>query len=88
MPRPIGSKNQKTIQWDAFGNELIQGGLPRLQSILENADDDTFVKIYIPLLEYFKPKLKRVEMAEGSTPVTHRIVVQWDETPPPVSSVS
>jgi hypothetical protein len=77
MARPIGSKNQKTIDWDTFGRDLIDGGLPRLKSILTECDDDTFIKVYIPLLEYFKPKLKRLEQ---TTPVEKQVIeVRWDE---------
>ncbi|MFM9051816.1 MAG: hypothetical protein ACKOKF_05795, partial [Bacteroidota bacterium] len=61
MPRPVGSKNQKTLDWESFGKELFEGGLPRLQRILQTCDDDDFVRIFIPLLEFFKLKLKRVE---------------------------
>lgn len=80
MARPTGSKNEKTKQWDAFGHELINGGLPRLQRILKECDDDTFVKVYIPLLEYFKPKLKRIEKAHGHDEKTI-IEVSWDDRP-------
>lgn len=77
MARPIGSKNQKTIDWDTFGRNLIDGGLPRLQRIMDESDDDTFLKVYIQLLEYFKPKLKRLE--QTAPDVTHVIQVKWDE---------
>lgn len=61
MARPHGSKNTKTKDWESFGKEMIEGGLPRLNQILENCDDETFLKTYIQLLEFFKPKMKRIE---------------------------
>lgn len=77
MARPIGSKNQKTIDWDTFGRNLIDGGLPRLKRIMDESDDDTFLKVYIQLLEYFKPKLKRLEQATPD--VTRVIEVKWEK---------
>ncbi len=74
MPRPIGSKNQKTKEWEAFGHELIAGGLPRLRQILDTCDDDTFIRVYIPLLEYFKPKLKRIEQENESSETLIRVI--------------
>ena len=73
MPRPIGSKNQKTKEWEAFGHELITGGMPRLRQILDTCDDDTFIRVYIPLLEYFKPKLTRIEQENESSETLIRV---------------
>lgn len=82
MPRPIGSKNEKTKQWDAFGHELIEKGMPRIHSILDTCDDETFIQLYTRLLEYFKPKMKRIETvsAESETII---IVKRTDPTPFP-----
>jgi hypothetical protein len=82
MARKKGSKNQKTLDWEAFGRELIDGGLPRLQKILMTCDDDDFVRIYIPMLEYFKPKLKRIENSQGEGDQKTIIEVKWDDKPP------
>ena len=78
MARPKGSKNQKTIDWNEFGKKLTEDGLPRLQRILETCDDETFIKLYVVMLEYFKPKMKRLEVADAEATPT-KIVVCWDE---------
>lgn len=81
MSRPKGSKNQKTIDWDTFGKTLTDEGLPRLLEILRKSDDETFLRTYIPLLEYFKPKLKRIETVQDKdTDTTIRVL--WDDIPP------
>ena len=77
MARPRGSKNEKTLQWEAFGKVLLDEGLPRLVSLLQNSDDETFLRIYIPLLEFFKPKLKRIEEVKESESIEVRVI--WDE---------
>lgn len=81
MARPKGSKNQKTIDWDEFGRMLTEQGLTRLQHILNTCDDQTFIRTYVQLLEYFKPKMKRLEVGEAE-PATHVITVNWDPVPP------
>jgi hypothetical protein len=81
MARKKGSKNQKTLDWESFGRELIDGGLPRLSNILAKCDDDEFIRIYIPLLEYFKPKLKRVENSHADDEKRTVIEVKWDDQP-------
>ena len=88
MPRPIGSKNQKTKEWEAFGHELITGGMPRLRQILDTCDDDTFIRVYISLLEYFKPKLKRVEIDPDSDQVRQIVVIRQIEDAPGYSPKS
>jgi len=59
--KPVGIKNQKTLEWESFGRELIEGGIPRVQGIMKDADDKQFMDYYGMLLEYFKPKLSRAE---------------------------
>lgn len=80
MPRPKGSKNEKTLQWDAFGKTLMDEGLPRLLRIMRESDDETFLKHYILLLEFFKPKLKRIEQTSSAD--KHVIEVRWEEPGP------
>lgn len=81
MARPKGSKNLKTLQWETFGQALIDDGLPRLRRILKDADDEAFVKTYLSLLEFFKPKLKRIEEVREPEPPQIRVV--WDDIEPP-----
>lgn len=78
MARPKGSKNQKSIEWEALGNFITNQGLTRLMTILETCDDQTFLRNYVQLLEYFKPKMKRLEVTEGEKQSTI-IQVLWDE---------
>jgi hypothetical protein len=75
MARPKGSKNQKTIEWDEFGRMLTEQGIKRVAAILETCDDETFIRTYVQLLEYFKPKMKRLEVRDHeSSPVEIRVV--------------
>lgn len=56
-----GQKQRRTLEWEAFGYALLANGLPRAQEILQSCDDDVFLDHFSKLLEYFKPKLARVE---------------------------
>lgn len=60
--RPAGSKNEKTVQWEALGNALLTKHSARANQILNDCDDETFMDNYGKLLEYFKPKQARSEI--------------------------
>ncbi len=57
-----GQKQLKTLQWEQFGNDLLESGLPRAIQIMRECDDEMFLSHFERLLEYFKPKLARVEL--------------------------
>ena len=60
--KPIGSKGTKTLEWEEFGKQLLENGLPRAIEILQTCDDEKFIAQFTNLLEYFKPKLARSEI--------------------------
>jgi hypothetical protein len=57
-----GSKNKKTLQWEALGKFITEKGAEKLMKVLEAQDDKEFIKSYGAILEYFKPKLARTEL--------------------------
>lgn len=59
--RQPGSKNRKTLEWEALGQAVIAKHTARFNRILGSAKDDQFVGLYLQTLEYFKPKLGRTE---------------------------
>lgn len=65
--RPSGSKNQKTLQWEALGEALLTKHSERANQILASMDDDKFLDHYGKLLEYFKPKQARTEIKQEGT---------------------
>lgn len=79
--RTPGSKNKKTIEWEEFGRQLFDAGLPRILAILESGDDDDVMKIMIPMIEYFKPKLARTENNNTNDNQT-TIYVTWEDAKP------
>lgn len=69
--RPAGGKNQKTLEWEAFGKELMTKGVTRASKILETCDEEKFMQYFTNLTEYFQPKLARTEITgELKTEVT------------------
>jgi hypothetical protein len=59
--KPKGTISQKTIAWENLGNFIIETGAERVKTILTTAEPEDFIKYYTILLEYFKPKLGRLE---------------------------
>lgn len=66
--KPKGAKGTKTLEWEQFGRELLEHGMPRALSIMQTCEDEKFLSHFTSLLEYFKPKLARSEVKhEGET---------------------
>lgn len=62
MSREEGSKNAKTIQWELMGEYLTDAGIKRYEELMKTADEETFPKLFLQVIEYFKPKLARKEL--------------------------
>lgn len=77
--RKKGSKNPKTIAWEELGKFITESGAQRAVEILldPDTDDETFMKFYTLLLEYFKPKLARQELTakDGAELKTQQITI-------------
>lgn len=59
-----GQVQQKTKDWILIG-EIFKGEFTeRAIEIMNNSDDETFMRHYKDLLEYFKPRMSRVEVSE------------------------
>lgn len=63
--RKRGSKNKKTLEWEEFGRQIIEGSLPDIVNYMSDLADknpqlhfDNFSK----LVNYFKPQLSRSEI--------------------------
>ena len=60
--RPKGAKNQRTKQWDALGESIMNEHTERFNAMLAKLDEKEFGEMYLKVLEYFKPKLSRSEV--------------------------
>lgn len=59
--RSIGALSKKTKAWEQLGDFITEAGAMRVKTILATCDEETFLKYYSQFMEYFKPKLSRVE---------------------------
>jgi hypothetical protein len=64
--RPAGSKNQRTIQWEALHDSIVDQHAASFNSIMDellnHEELDCRIQgadLYLKMLEYFKPKLAR-----------------------------
>lgn len=62
MSRAEGVKNAKTIQWELMGEYLTDAGIKRYKELMENANAEDFPKLFMQVVEFFKPKLARKEL--------------------------
>lgn len=60
--RPQGAKGEKTLQWEKLGSVIVSDSAERFMTVLDNMDDEDFIKAYLQILEYFKPKQQRREV--------------------------
>lgn len=64
--RPAGSKNQKTLQWEALHDSIVDQHAASFNAIMDELLNHEELEgrvqgadLYLKMLEYFKPKLAR-----------------------------
>jgi len=62
MGRNPGDKNAKTMQWELMGEYLTDAGIQRYKELMDRAEGEDFIKYFMQLIEFFKPKLARKEL--------------------------
>lgn len=62
--KPKGTLSNKTKAWENLGEFITEAGAERVKEILATCPPDKFLMYYTMLLEYFKPKLARVDTLE------------------------
>jgi hypothetical protein len=75
--KPLGAKSEKTLAWEHLGEFITEAGAERVKSILGTCPPDKFMIYYPMLLEYFKPKLARVDNLQlpENTPALTKIEI-------------
>jgi len=73
-----GDKIKKTLEWEQFGREILEAGLPRAKKVMEESGDKDFMFYFNQLLEYFKPKLQRTEVINDNPPTEVNISLNLD----------
>lgn len=72
--KPKGALSARTKMWEALGEYVVTQGAERAMAALHAMDDEEFLKNYLTMLEYFKPKQARVTHAgDESAPVIIQI---------------
>lgn len=90
--RPVGSKNQKTKEWEALGESILTRHASRFNNILNSSKDGEFMDKFLSIIEYFQPKLARVESKQQ---VESETVIRFEfndsytpEAPPETGGIS
>ena len=71
--KPKGAISEKTLAWNHLWEFITETGAERVKDILTTCTPDKFMYYYPMLLEYFKPKLARVDtltLPENTVPLT------------------
>jgi DNA-binding Lrp family transcriptional regulator len=61
--RPVGAVSDKVKMWNELGEWFTQQGAAKCMRIMNEMEDEEYIKHYTALLEYFKPKQARVTHA-------------------------
>jgi DNA-binding Lrp family transcriptional regulator len=64
--RPVGAVSDKVKMWNELGEWFVQEGAAKCMRIMNDMEDEEYIKHYTALLEYFKPKQARVTHAGDS----------------------
>ena len=58
--RPQGAVSDKVRMWNELGEWFVQEGAAKCMRIMNDMEDEEYIKHYTALLEYFKPKQARI----------------------------
>ena len=58
--KPKGAVSEKTKLWNQLGNYVVSQGAERAMHILSTMEDEEYLKYYMTMLEFFKPKQARI----------------------------
>lgn len=58
--RPQGAISDKVKMWNELGEWFVQEGAAKCMRIMNEMEDEEYIKHYTALLEYFKPKQARI----------------------------
>jgi DNA-binding Lrp family transcriptional regulator len=58
--RPVGAISDKVKMWNELGEWFTQQGAAKCMRIMNDMEDEEYIKHYTALLEYFKPKQARI----------------------------
>ena len=58
--RPQGAISDKVRMWNELGEWFVQEGASKCMRIMNDMEDEEYIKHYTALLEYFKPKQARI----------------------------
>lgn len=70
-----GTILHKTKAWNELGDFFTKAGAEKAMNIMMNSKEDKFMKYYILLLEYFKPKHQRIEHIDDPNAQDKTIIV-------------
>lgn len=71
-----GIPNKKTVQWEAFSEYCLNGGLKRFEQELNSLEGKDYVNAFTALLEFHKPKLARTETKHEGEIETKILVIR------------
>lgn len=57
-----GAKNANTLAWENLGDFFTKEGAERAKGIMQKANDEMYMKYYGMMIDYFKPKLRSMEV--------------------------
>lgn len=75
--RPSGTKNKKTLEWEALGEAITSKHAERLNIELAKLEGKEFIQSYAQILEYFKPKLQRTELKSENKTTLNINPIEW-----------
>lgn len=75
--RPLGSRNEKSKQWDILAEAITGRHTERFNRVLDNLPDEDFLKAYILVIGYFRPKLaaQQVNVNNSLTMEQHKELI-------------
>ena len=81
--RTKGTKNVRTLQWEELGKGITEANGARFNELLERlwdspdlSDRIRAAELFLKVVEFFKPKLQRIQIPMESSPIYPPLVVE------------
>jgi hypothetical protein len=75
-----GQKQRRTLEWEEFGKTVIEGNLDRIQDYMNTLEGRELFEAWLKVVDYFRPKMQRMETPDIKTVEPARITLETVET--------
>jgi hypothetical protein len=62
MARPVGSKNERSLEWEKFAEFMLTTGLTKFREEMMKLEGKAYIDAALNAMEFHKPRMARTEL--------------------------